>query len=70
MDPAWDEAAPEAGKPRATRKKKSRMVRMPGTECGLGGAGLQRVQVAYRFGPLRLQGRLPSTITLEELSSW
>ncbi|KAL4425395.1 hypothetical protein ABPG75_009411 [Micractinium tetrahymenae] len=40
MDPAWDEAGPEGGKPRATRKKKSRM------------------------------GRLPSTITLEELSSW
>lgn len=27
MDPAWDEGALETGKPRATRKKKSRMVR-------------------------------------------
>lgn len=40
------------------------------SQCGLGEGPPAAVQTAYRFGPLRLQGRLPSTITLEELSSW
>lgn len=39
MDPAWDEAALEGGKPRATRKKKSRMVSELRTEQGLGERG-------------------------------